>query len=258
MSQLSYAAEPLYLPEVCAKPKVARPQNGKAATSRRSPKPMILLIDNFDSFVFNLARYFQRLGQETYVVRNDEIDAEGVRKLAPVALVLSPGPCTPNEAGCSLEVVRTLWQELPMLGVCLGHQTIAAAFGAAITRASQPMHGRTSEVYHDASSLYRSIPCPFSVCRYHSLVVEPATLPGELIATSHTSDGVLMGLRHQDAPIVGVQFHPESILTEYGFQLLANFLAIAGLSADASHQQFPERQLSPVRTTQLPTTPVTF
>jgi anthranilate synthase/aminodeoxychorismate synthase-like glutamine amidotransferase len=219
---------------------------------------LILLIDNYDSFVFNLARYFQRLGQETHVVRNDEIDVEGVRKLSPAALVLSPGPCTPNESGCSLEVVRELWREFPMLGVCLGHQTIAAAFGAEITRAPQPMHGRTSEVYHDGSGLYRSIPSPFSVCRYHSLIVEPASLPDELIVTGHTSDRVVMGFRHRHAPIVGVQFHPESILTEYGFQLLANFLAIAGLSSDAPPRQPPERLLAPAPITKLPTTPVTF
>ena len=169
---------------------------------------MILLIDNYDSFVFNLARYFQRLGQETLVVRNDKIEIEGVRKLAPDAIVLSPGPCTPNEAGCSLDVVRQLWQEFPLLGVCLGHQTIAAAFGATITRGSHPMHGRTSNIHHDESGVYQSIPRPFSVCRYHSLVVEPSTMPDELIVTSRTDDGVVMGFQHRHAPIVGMQFHP--------------------------------------------------
>ena len=219
---------------------------------------MILLIDNYDSFVFNLARYFQRLGQETHVVRNDAIDADGVRQLAPAAIVLSPGPRTPNEAGCCLEVVRELWRDYPMLGVCLGHQTIAAAFGAAITRAAQPMHGRTSEVYHDESGVYQSIPSPFSVCRYHSLVVDPSSLPEELSITSRTEDDVVMGFQHRHAPIVGVQFHPESILTEYGFQLLANFLQLAGLTANALAETQPERLRSLVLPRQLPTTPVTF
>ncbi len=219
---------------------------------------MILLIDNYDSFVFNLARYFQRLGQETHVVRNDAIDAAGVRKLAPAAIVLSPGPRTPNEAGCCLDVVRELWRDYPMLGVCLGHQTIAAAFGAAITRAPQPMHGRTSEVYHDASGIFCSIPNPFSVCRYHSLVVDPSSLPAELAVCSRTSDGVVMGVQHRHAPIVGVQFHPESILTEYGSQLLANFLQLAGLTTNALPDTQPERLPSRPLPSPLPSTPVTF
>ena len=219
---------------------------------------MILLIDNYDSFVFNLARYFQRLGQETHVVRNDAVDAAAVRQLAPAAIVLSPGPRTPNEAGCCLEVVRALWRDYPMLGVCLGHQTIAAAFGAVITRAPQPMHGRTSAVYHDESGVYQSVPNPFSVCRYHSLVVDPSSLPEELSMTSRTEDGVVMGFQHRHAPMVGVQFHPESILTEYGFQLLANFLQLAGLTANALAETQPERLRSLALPSQLPTTPVTF
>ncbi|MBI2479816.1 MAG: aminodeoxychorismate/anthranilate synthase component II [Planctomycetia bacterium] len=219
---------------------------------------MILLIDNYDSFVFNLARYFQRLGQETHVVRNDKIEIEGVRKLAPDAIVLSPGPCTPNEAGCSLAVVRQLWQEYPMLGVCLGHQTIAAAFGATITRGPHPMHGRTSAIHHDESGVYQSIPSPFSVCRYHSLVVEPSTMPDELIVTSRTDDGVVMGFQHRHAPIVGMQFHPESILTEYGFTLLANFLHLSGLAANSLVQAQAERVFPSAPSIQLPTTPVTF
>ncbi|MDA1053895.1 MAG: aminodeoxychorismate/anthranilate synthase component II [Planctomycetota bacterium] len=219
---------------------------------------MILLIDNYDSFVFNLARYFQRLGQETHVVRNDAIDADGVRKLAPAAIVLSPGPCTPNEAGCSLDVVRRLWQDYPILGVCLGHQTIAAAFGAVITQAPQPMHGRTSAVDHDEAGVYQSIPSPFTACRYHSLVVEATSLPDELIVTSRTSDGVVMGLQHRWAPIVGVQFHPESVLTEYGFQLLNNFLVLAGLTPHAIPTTQSERLYSAPPSRQLPTTPVTF
>jgi anthranilate synthase/aminodeoxychorismate synthase-like glutamine amidotransferase len=219
---------------------------------------MILLIDNYDSFVFNLARYLQRLGQETHVVRNDEIDVAGVKRLAPDAVVLSPGPCTPHVAGCSLAVVRELWRDYPMLGVCLGHQTIAAAFGAQITPAPQPMHGRTCAVNHDETGVYQSIPSPFSVCRYHSLVVAASSLPNELDITSHTDDNVVMGLQHRHAPIVGVQFHPESILTEHGFQLLANFLQLAGLTATAFPNTHPERAPSLAPARQLPATPVTF
>ncbi|MBC8350411.1 MAG: aminodeoxychorismate/anthranilate synthase component II [Planctomycetes bacterium] len=219
---------------------------------------MILLIDNYDSFVFNLARYFQQLGQETRVARNDEIDVDGVRTLAPAAVVLSPGPRTPYEAGCSLELVRELWRNYPMLGVCLGHQTIAAAFGAKIARAPQPMHGRTSDVYHDESGVYRSIPSPFSVCRYHSLVVDGASLPDDLIATSQTSDSVVMGLQHRDAPIIGVQFHPESILTDHGYSLVSNFLTLAGITSSELPEASSERLPSPAPSAQLPTTPVTF
>jgi len=233
----------------------------ESRSSEKGSRPhhaMILLIDNYDSFVFNLARYFQRLGQETHVVRNDAIDADGVRKLAPAAIVLSPGPRTPNEAGCCLEVVRELWRDYPMLGVCLGHQTLAAAFGAVIRRAPQPMHGRTSSVYHDETGVFQSIPSPFSVCRYHSLVVDPPSLPEELNVCCHTKDGVVMGFQHRHAPIVGVQFHPESILTEYGFQLLANFLQLAGLAPRDLPLTGSERIPSSAPLTQLPTAPVTF
>ena len=219
---------------------------------------MILLIDNYDSFVFNLARYFERLGQDTLVVRNDAIDVDGIRAIAPAAIVLSPGPCTPSEAGCSVSVVRELWQEYPMLGVCLGHQAIAAAFGARITRAPQPMHGRTCEVFHDQTDVYNAVPNPFAVCRYHSLVVEAESLPDDLAVTSRTEDGVVMGLAHRRAPIVGMQFHPESILTEHGYQLLSNFLTLARLVSDPLPGASSERLLPASPSTPLPTTPVTF
>jgi len=192
---------------------------------------VILLIDNFDSFVHNLARYFQRLGQETIVVRNDSIDVAGVRKLRPQAIVLSPGPCTPREAGSSVAVVRELAGEYPLLGVCLGHQVIGEAFGGRVVRAPQPMHGRTSLVEHDQQSLFAGLPNPLRVCRYHSLVVDDASLPACLTITARATDGVIMALQHRDYPVFGVQFHPEAVLTEAGYPLLANFLHLANISA---------------------------
>ena len=194
---------------------------------------MILLIDNYDSFVHNLARYLRRLGQETLVVRNDAIDVAGVRALNPAAIVLSPGPCTPSEAGCSLDVVRELHKHFPMLGVCLGHQTIGQALGAKIVRAPQPMHGRTSEVVHGGESLFAGLSSPFIACRYHSLVIERDSLPAELEVIAQTADGIVMAIAHRRYPLVGVQFHPEAILTEGGYALLANFLQLAGLPANA-------------------------
>ena len=194
---------------------------------------MILLIDNYDSFVHNLARYFQQLGQRTQVVRNDAVAPSDVVAMKPRAIVISPGPCTPAEAGCSLEVVRRCHPDIPILGVCLGHQTIAAAFGAQICRA-EPMHGRTSEVYHDGSGIFAGtgvrVPNPLVVCRYHALVVHEPSLPSCLHVSARTSDDVVMALRHKHLPVVGVQFHPESILTAAGYDLLAGFLRVAGLS----------------------------
>jgi anthranilate synthase/aminodeoxychorismate synthase-like glutamine amidotransferase len=190
---------------------------------------MILLIDNYDSFVHNLARYFQRLGQEVEVVRNTAIDTAGVRALRPAVVVFSPGPCTPNEAGNSLEIVRQLHRELPMLGVCLGHQTIVQALGGRIVRATEPMHGRASEVYHDGRGIFAGLPSPLVAGRYHSLVAEEASLPECLHITARTDDGAIMAVEHRSLPLVGLQFHPESILTEDGFALLAGFLRLAGL-----------------------------
>ncbi len=192
---------------------------------------MILLIDNYDSFVHNLARYFERLGHATRVVRNTEIDARGVAALRPSAVVLSPGPCTPQQAGCSLEVVRSLHAELPILGVCLGHQTIAEAFGGRLARAKEPMHGRTSSISHNGRGVFADLPNPLVGCRYHSLVVDEATLPECLDITARSEDGTVMAIQHEKLPIVGLQFHPESILTDGGYSLLANFLRLADLSA---------------------------
>ncbi|HEX5104995.1 MAG TPA: aminodeoxychorismate/anthranilate synthase component II [Pirellulaceae bacterium] len=220
---------------------------------------MILLIDNYDSFVHNLARYLRRMGQETLVVRNTEIDVAGIEELAPQAVVLSPGPCTPNEAGCSLNVVRSLGASVPILGVCLGHQTIGAALGAKVVRAPQPVHGRASLVRHDGAGVFAGLPSPLTVGRYHSLIVDPATLPEDLVPTAWSDEGVVMALAHRRWPLVGVQFHPESILTECGYELLANFLRLAGLHAEsAQHEMNGERRIVEQASPALPLQPVTF
>jgi anthranilate synthase/aminodeoxychorismate synthase-like glutamine amidotransferase len=222
---------------------------------------MLLLIDNYDSFVHNLARYFQRLGQETVVRRNDELDAAAVMQLGASAVVLSPGPCTPNEAGCSLEIVRELHTRLPILGVCLGHQTIAAALGGRVIRAAEPVHGRASAVRHIGHGLFDGVPNPIQACRYHSLVVEESSLPAFLEPTAWTDDGTLMAFAHRDYPVFGVQFHPESILTECGYPMLANFLRLAGLYVpDQITTQADERAgaSESALATALPDRPVTF
>ncbi len=190
---------------------------------------MILLIDNYDSFVHNLARYFERLGRQTEVVRNTAIDAAGVRRLRPDVLVLSPGPCAPRQAGCSLELVRALHGELPILGVCLGHQAVAEAFGGRVVRAEEPVHGRATPIRHDGHGVFEGLPAEFAAGRYHSLVVEEASLPECLEISARAPGGAIMALRHRGLPVVGLQFHPESILTEHGYRLLANFLRLAGL-----------------------------
>ncbi len=194
---------------------------------------MILLIDNYDSFVHNLARYLVQLGQVTRVVRNDAITLDDVRRLRPGALILSPGPCTPAEAGISIRLVQQLHATVPILGVCLGHQVIAAAFGGRVVR-GQPMHGRTSQVFHDGRGVFAHLPQPLTACRYHSLVVDPVWLPDCLEVSAQTSDGVIMAVRHRQHLTVGVQFHPESILTSHGYELLAQFLRLAGLCVPES------------------------
>lgn len=194
---------------------------------------MLLLIDNYDSFVFNLARYFEELGQETWVVRNDALTVDALKASRPEAIVISPGPCTPDQAGISLELVRQLGPEIPILGVCLGHQAIAQALGGRVIRALQPVHGRTSLVEHSETGLFAGLPNPLRATRYHSLIVDERSLPSELRITARTPDGVPMAIQHASWRVWGVQFHPESILTDSGHSILANFLHLAGLTTRA-------------------------
>jgi anthranilate synthase/aminodeoxychorismate synthase-like glutamine amidotransferase len=192
---------------------------------------MILLIDNYDSFVYNLARYLAELGCMSEVVRNDAVAVADIARLAPQAIVISPGPCTPNEAGISMPLIRELGPRIPILGVCLGHQALAAALGGHVIRAPEPVHGRTSFVNHNGERLFAGLPNPLRATRYHSLIVEEASLPGELRITARTADGIPMALEHATWPAFGVQFHPESILTDCGHRLLGNFLHLARLPA---------------------------
>ncbi len=190
---------------------------------------MLLMIDNYDSFTYNLVQYFGELGQEVVVHRNDQITLDEIAALKPDYLVISPGPCTPNEAGISVEAIRRFAGEIPILGVCLGHQSIGQAFGAKIVRAKEVMHGKTSPVYHEDVGVFRGVANPVTVTRYHSLVIDRDTLPDELEITAwtQTPDGEfdeIMGVRHKTLPVEGVQFHPESILTEAGHKMLSNFL----------------------------------
>jgi anthranilate synthase/aminodeoxychorismate synthase-like glutamine amidotransferase len=187
---------------------------------------MILVLDNYDSFVHNLARHVRLAGFETQVVRSDAIDAAGVAALRPQALVLSPGPGLPASAGCCVELVRHFCDELPILGVCLGHQAIVEALGGRVVRAPEPLHGRTSMIRHDGAGLFAGAPSPFTVCRYHSLVAEAESLPKSLRATAWTEDGVVMAVEHGTRPVYGVQFHPEAILTEAGQLLINNFCRV--------------------------------
>ncbi len=185
---------------------------------------MLLMIDNYDSFTYNLVQYFAELGEEVEVYRNDQIDIDGILERAPSRLVVSPGPCSPKEAGISVEAIKQLSGKLPILGVCLGHQSIGYAFGGEIVRAASLMHGKTSPIHHNGRELFEGLPNPFDATRYHSLVIERNTFPACLEVTAWTEDGEIMGLRHRQLPLWGVQFHPESILTIAGKALLRNFL----------------------------------
>jgi anthranilate synthase/aminodeoxychorismate synthase-like glutamine amidotransferase len=185
---------------------------------------VILLLDNYDSFVWNLARYVRELGQDPLVRRNDAIALDEIAALRPSHIIISPGPCTPAEAGVSVETVRRFGPTIPILGVCLGHQVIGAACGGRVVRAARPMHGKTSEIAHDGTGLFAGLPAPFRATRYHSLVLERASLPVELGVTATSEDGEIMAVRHREHPVVGTQFHPESVLTEHGHAILGRFL----------------------------------
>lgn len=185
---------------------------------------MLLIIDNYDSFTYNLYQYFSELGAEVVVARNDAVTLDAIAALKPDQLVISPGPCTPNEAGISCDAIARFGPEIPTLGVCLGHQAIGQVFGGKVIRAPKPVHGKTSEILHSGAGAFADLPTPFTATRYHSLIVERESLPPELEITAWTSDGLIMGLRHREYPIEGVQFHPESILTNDGKRLLKNFL----------------------------------
>ncbi len=184
----------------------------------------VLLVDNYDSFVHNLARYVRELGARTRVVRNDAIDVAEIERAAPTHIILSPGPCTPNEAGVSNDVIAELGETIPVLGVCLGHQCIGAVYGGLVTRAPHPMHGKTSPVFHEGRGIFAGVPSPFLAARYHSLVVDPESVPPVLEVLARTAEGDVMAVAHRTHPVVGVQFHPESVLTEHGYRILANFL----------------------------------
>jgi para-aminobenzoate synthetase component II len=187
---------------------------------------MILLLDNYDSFTYNLAQYLGQMGQQLDVRRNDQITVDEVEALKPERIIVSPGPCTPKEAGISVALIQRFAGRVPILGVCLGHQAIGAAFGGNVIRAPQLMHGKTSEIEHDGQTIFRGLPEPFVATRYHSLIVERESLPADLEISAETADGTIMGLRHRKFRVEGVQFHPESVLTTSGFDLLKNFLTV--------------------------------
>jgi anthranilate synthase/aminodeoxychorismate synthase-like glutamine amidotransferase len=185
---------------------------------------MLLLLDNYDSFTYNLYQYLSELGAEIEVRRNDQVTLDEIEVMQPDSIVISPGPCTPNEAGLSCQIIETFGPRIPLLGVCLGLQAIGQVYGGRVIRAPEPMHGKTSLMYHQGQGVLRNLPQPFEAIRYHSLIVERSTLPDELEITAETADGLIMGLRHRVYPVEGVQFHPESILTSVGKDLLQNFL----------------------------------
>jgi anthranilate synthase/aminodeoxychorismate synthase-like glutamine amidotransferase len=198
---------------------------------------MILMLDNYDSFTYNLVQYLGELGADIRVARNDQISIAEIERLSPEKIVISPGPCTPREAGISCDVIRHFAGRVPLLGVCLGHQCIGEVFGGDIVRAPALFHGKTSLIYHDGRSIFRSLPRPFEATRYHSLVIRRETLPDCLELSAETDDGVIMGVRHRELAIEGVQFHPESILTHEGKRLLANFLSLSPAARLATPQR---------------------
>ena len=187
---------------------------------------MILLLDNYDSFTYNIYQYMSELGAEVKVIRNDKISLSEIKDLNPEKIVVSPGPCTPQKAGISNDVIKTFGENIPVLGVCLGHQCIGESFGGIVMGAGEIMHGKTSLIHHDGKGVFLGIPSPFMAIRYHSLVIQSETLPDELEVSAWTDNGIIMGVRHKSLPVEGIQFHPESIMTEYGKELLSNFLKI--------------------------------
>jgi anthranilate synthase/aminodeoxychorismate synthase-like glutamine amidotransferase len=211
---------------------------------------VVLLIDNYDSFVYNLARYFEELGEETIVMRNDAIDTQSVLALGPSHVILSPGPCTPREAGICVDLTRVIGGRIPILGVCLGHQCVGEAFAGSVIR-GRPVHGKVSHIEHAGVDLFSGLPAPLAVTRYHSLVVDPTTLPSDLVPLARANDETLMALRHRTLPVWGVQFHPEAVLTTAGHALLANFLALGrgleprGLEAPLPPHETPPPGVSP-------------
>ncbi len=204
---------------------------------------MILMIDNYDSFTYNLVQYLGQLGQEVVVHRNDEISTDEIRELNPDAIVLSPGPCTPKEAGISVDVVRQFHKTIPMMGVCLGHQTVGYAFGAEVVRAERIMHGKTSPIITDGRTIYRGLPNPLIGGRYHSLIVKRESLPACLEISAETEEGEIMGIRHTEYPVEGIQFHPESVLTPNGKRILKSFLEIIQKKSEPNHFGSGERSL---------------
>ena len=197
-----------------------------ATLREKKDKPMLLMIDNYDSFTYNLVQYFGELGEDIRVFRNDKIAIPEIEKMSPERIVISPGPCTPKEAGISVEAIQTFAGRIPLLGVCLGHQSIGAAFGGEIVRAPRLMHGKTSLIHHDGKNLFAGLPNPFEATRYHSLLIRKETIPDCLEITAWTDQGEIMGVRHKEFTVEGVQFHPESILTTVGKDLLRNFLKL--------------------------------
>ena len=202
------------------------PKSALGPSRGRLRPPMLLLLDNYDSFTYNLAQYLGQMGQQLEVRRNDKISLDEIEDLAPERIVISPGPCTPKEAGISEPLIQRFAGKIPILGVCLGHQAIGEAFGGRVIRAEKIMHGKTSEIHHDGRTIFRGLPQDFPATRYHSLIVERKSLPKDLEISAETEDGTIMGLRHREMLVEGVQFHPESVLTEAGFRLLENFLTL--------------------------------